>query len=140
MVRPQRRHKSRSRSTVAKRTGTQALYDNRRNTSCRPRSRIWQGRVSHTCRNCLNSMPSKVSLCSALGCNKASQALKLHANAAITMYAQLDTNVLTGKRMAFTPFSNCSIRFSVAVHRDNYVTLYECIVLICQRMGEHGQW
>ena len=28
------------------------------------------------------------------------------------MYAQFDSNVFTGKRMARTPFFNCSIKFS----------------------------
>src|SRR5262245_46934308 len=39
-------------------------------------------------------------------------AFRLHANAAITMYAPLDSNVFDGARNARTPFLSCSIRFS----------------------------
>src|SRR5881275_3688672 len=57
-------------------------------------------------------MVSKVCRRSACGCNNASHALRLQAKAPITMYAQFDSSVFTGKRKARTPFFNCSIKFS----------------------------
>ena len=44
--------------------------------------------------------------------NNANHTFKFHARPAITMYAQLLSNVSTGVRSACTPFFNCSMRFS----------------------------
>src|SRR4051794_14755611 len=106
---PQVRHNWRSTSTLRNRTGTHSLYCNTRKINCLPLCRIWQGSNNHTVRNFLNSMLSNATRWQPSGCNRANHALMFQANAAITMYAQLLSNVLLGSRNALTPFFNCSI-------------------------------
>src|SRR6516162_5108298 len=48
----------------------------------------------------------------ATGTSKALQAFRLHANAPITMYAQLLTRSSTGVVNARTPLLSCAIKFS----------------------------
>jgi hypothetical protein len=92
-----------------------------RNTIWRAVRITWHGIKLKAFTNVLNSMPSTRRLSSrcrscqrpgASGSISAHHALSVHANAVITIHAQLLSKVFTGACKACTPLCNCASRFS----------------------------
>src|SRR4051812_39793943 len=112
VAQPQGKRSRRSTSTARHNRSTHGFHCNRRYSRRRPARTTWQGSSRTSARNFLNSIVNRACRSAARGCNSASQAFRLQANAAITMYAPLDNSVFDGARNARTPFLSCSIRFS----------------------------